>query len=55
METFPLEVFDTLGRLVARVLAQAPGIWDLHPAATWPNGLYFVRARGIQRPVVLLR
>jgi len=55
METFPLEVFDTRGRLVARVLADAPGSWTLRPAATWPNGLYFVRVQGIRRPVVLLR
>jgi hypothetical protein len=55
METFSPELFDTRGRLVARIPADSPGSWTLRPAATWPNGLYFVRAAGVRRPVVLLR
>jgi len=55
METFSLDVFDTRGRLVARISADSPGRWTLSPSATWPNGLYFVRAGGMRRPVVLLR
>jgi hypothetical protein len=56
LETFSLEVFDTRGRLMTRIPAVSPGCWTLRPAATWPNGLYFVRgAGGLRRRVVLLR
>jgi len=55
VETFPLDVFDTRGRLLTRIPAVAPGAWTLRPSPTWPNGLYFVRAGDIRRAIVLLR
>ena len=51
----PLTVFDARGRLVASVAALAPGRWSFRPAASWRDGLYFVRAAGTRRALVHLR
>ena len=51
----PLEIFDARGRIVGRVAAAAAGQWSFRPAASWREGLYFVRAAGVTRSVVYLR
>jgi hypothetical protein len=55
METFPLELSETRGRLIARIPAESPGSLSLGPDASLPNGLYFVRAAGVRGRVVRLR